>query len=138
MRETTLLRWKFPETWFKKYGKVKFWELFDEFNFSVYENGVVVITGGAAFGFVPITGVFTYANDILIYSPLSGGLITISAGNTTVAAGESLYVETTHPIPTATLPLLAGSQKNARWHKTLPLGGRIGDVVHFRPNITVP
>lgn len=137
MRETKWLRWKFPKRWFQKFGKVRFWELFDEYNLSVYENGVVVITGGAAFGFAPLTGALTYGADIQIYSPLSGGLITIAAGGVTVAAGQSLYVETEHPIPTANKPLQAGSQKNARWHKTIPLGGRVGDNIFLRPDIVI-
>jgi len=137
MRETKWLRWKFPKAWFQRFGKVRFWELFDEYNLSVYENGVVVITGGEAFGLTLLTNTLTYATDILIYSPLSGGLITIEDGSVVIADGESLYVETEHPIKTATKVLRAGSQKNARWHKTIPLGRRVGDHVYIRPNIEV-
>ncbi len=139
MKETRWLRWKFPKRWFQKFGDVDFWELFDEYALSVYENSLVVITGGDPFTFQAIPQTITFGSNMLIYSPLSGGIITIAAVDSpfAVTAGESLYVETDHPIQNATLPLLAGTQENARWPKTLPMGGRVGASVYIRPNIVV-
>ena len=139
MRETKWLRWKFPKSWFQKYGKVKFWEIFDEYVLSIYENATVVITGGDPFTLDPLLGTISLGSAMLIYSPLSGGLITIPSGSSVVLPdGQSLYVETKHPIKTATGALRAGSQKKARWHQTTPIGGRVGPTVYIRPDITVP
>lgn len=102
----------------------------------MYESASLILRGTDSVQLNPVTNTLSWST-FTIFSPISGGKITVSSGSLVVPDGYLVYIRNIeHPIQDSTKTLTAGSptSRYTRRPTNLFLGGREGSNFYFFPD----
>jgi len=102
----------------------------------MYESAALIFRGTDSIQLTPLTNTLSWST-FTVFSPISGGKITIPGGSLAVPDGYLVYIRNIeHPIQNSTKSLTAGSPTSRRTRRptNLFLGGREGNNFYFFPD----
>lgn len=106
----------------------------------MYESAAMILVGADSFVFNPLLGTLSW-DGFSIYSPISGGAITVNSGSVSANNGDIIYIRNVdHPFKNETKSLSTGApnDKATRKPTNLFLGLIDGNSVHLFPSADRP